>query len=36
MVGLVVVGSAWREVLMCVNTLKAMGPFLCDGLSLLN
>lgn len=28
--------SAWREVLMCVNTLKAMGPFLGDGLSLLN
>lgn len=34
--GIVGMGSAWIEVLMCANTLKAMGPFLGDGLSPLN
>lgn len=29
-------GSGWREVLMCVNTLKATGPVLADGLSPVN
>lgn len=34
--GTVGVGSALKELLMCANTLKAMGPFLGDGWSLLN